>query len=403
MATFTYTAVSKEGTRETATIEASSYLAAGHLLKERGLLPVELEEKHEKSFMTWLRNSGTVPLKEKIAFIDDMHLMLKAGIPAPRALRIITKQSKNKKFKSILDNMASMVEQGKSLHEALAEYPKVFSNIFIAMVRVGEMSGELEESLKYLGIQLEREHDLKSKTRGAMIYPSVIISAMVLVGIFLAIFVLPSLTATFKDTNTELPLATRIVVHISDFASGHPVMIFVILGGLIVGAIAALKTKKGKRGFHWFLLHMPVINPIVKKINLARFSRILSSMLKSGISIVEGLQVTSDAMDNVYYREVLTTTANNVKLGKPLTAALSDNSKLFPVIITQMLEVGEETGNIEEILMQLAENFETEVDDTMKNLSSIIEPLLLLVIGVVVGFLALALISPIYNIGQNIQ
>jgi len=403
MATFTYTAINKDGTRQTATIEAGSLLAAGHQLKEQGLVPVELEEKHERQLLTWLKNSASIPLKEKIVFIENLHLMLKAGIAVPRALRIANKQSRNRKFKGVLDHMANSVEAGKSLNEALAEYPKVFSHIFVSMVKVGEMSGDLEQSLEYLGIQLEREHDLKSKTKGAMMYPAVIVSAMVIIGIFLAIFVLPKLTATFKEFNAELPLATRIVVSFTDFTSSHPVLILGALVLLVGGVISSLKTTPGKRAFSWFVLHMPVIHPIVKKINLARFSRILSSMMKSGISIVEGLQVTAEAMDNVYYKEVLMETSVNVKLGKPLTRALSEHDKLFPVIVTQMLEVGEETGNIETILQQLAESFETEIDNTMKNLSSIIEPLLLLVIGGVVGFLALALISPIYSIGQNIQ
>jgi type IV pilus assembly protein PilC len=403
MPTFTYTAVNKDGSRESATVEAASLLAAGHLLKEQGLVPLELEEKHQQRFLTWLKNAASVPLKEKIVFIENLHLMLKAGIAVPRGLRIITKQSRNRKFKTILDQMANSVEAGKSLNEALSDYPKIFSHIFVSMVKVGEMSGDLEQSLEYLSIQLEREHDLKSKTKGAMMYPAVIVSAMVIIGILLAIFVLPKLTATFKEFNTQLPLTTRIVVSFTDFTSAHPVVILVALVAVVGAAVGFLKTPGGKRAFNWFLLHMPVINPIVKKINLARFSRILSSMMKSGISVVEGLQVTAEAMDNVYYKEVLMETSANVKLGKPLTQALSEHDNLFPVIVTQMLEVGEETGNIEVILQQLAESFEAEIDNTMKNLSSIIEPLLLLVIGAVVGFLALALISPIYSIGQNIQ
>lgn len=403
MATFTYTAVNKDGSRESATIEAGSLLSAGHLLKEQGLVPLELEEKHQQKFWNWIKNVASVPLKEKIVFIENLHLMLKAGIAVPRGLRIITKQSRNRKFKVVLDQMANSVEAGKSLNEALADYPKIFSHIFISMIKVGEMSGDLEQSLEYLSIQLEREHDLKSKTKGAMMYPAVIVCAMVIIGILLAIFVLPKLTATFKEFNTQLPLTTRMVVNFTDFTSAHPIIILAVVVGLVAGAIAGFKTTAGKRAFNWFILHMPVINPIVKKINLARFSRILSSMMKSGISVVEGLQVTAEAMDNVYYKEVLMETSTNVKLGKPLTEALSQHENLFPVIVTQMLEVGEETGNIEAILQQLAESFEAEIDNTMKNLSSIIEPLLLLVIGGVVGFLALALISPIYSIGQNIN
>lgn len=226
---------------------------------------------------------------------------------------------------------------------------------------------------------------------------------MVVIGVVLAIFVLPKLTATFKEFDTKLPLITRIVIVISDFMAGHAILVIVGLIAFVVAVIMFMRTPAGKRALAGFLLNMPLVNPIVKKINMARFARILSSLMKSGIAVVQGLEVTSDAMENVYYREVIAATAENVKLGKPLTEALSEHSKLFPFLVTQMLAIGEETGNLEDILEQMAIHYEAEIDDTMKNLSSIIEPLLLLVIGVVVGFLALALIMPIYNISNSIQ
>jgi len=404
MPTFNYVAISKDGQKEAATIDALDALAAGHLLKEQGLMPLELKEKHDRgAFLGALSGLRGVPLKQKIVFIEDLHIMLKSGITAPRALKIIAKQTKNKKFQNIVYDLSSQVEAGKSMHEAMATYPKIFSHIFISMVKVGELSGNLEKSLEYLSIQLEREADLKSKTKGAMIYPGVIVSAMVIIGVLMAIFVLPQLTATFKDSNVPLPITTKIVVFASDFMSTHAVL---VIGGLIVLvglAIAILRTPPGKRALDWVSLHFFIIGPIVQKINMARFSRIMSSLMASGIAIIEGLNVTALAMENVYYREVILQAAEDVKLGKPLTEALSGSERLFPFIITQMLEVGEETGSLEEIMGQLAEHFEAEVDNTMRNFSSVIEPLLLLFIGGIVGFLALALISPIYNIGQSIQ
>lgn len=402
MAEFTYTAASKDGKTESGTIEAANLVSAGHLLKEQGLMPLDLEEKKSRDILAFFQGFSSVPLKEKIAFIQNLDLLLRSGVSAPRAMRIIAKQTGNQKFKGIIGVMAGNVEAGKSMHEAMADYPKIFSHIFISMVEVGEMSGNLEKSLEYLRIQLQRESDLKSKTKGAMIYPGVIVSAMVIVGIALAIFVLPSLTATFKDFDTELPATTRLVVSISDFMAAHSVLVIVGLLMVLAAAVAALKSKPGHRAFSGFLLYMPLISPVVKKINMAKFARILGSLMKSGIAVVQGLEVTSQAMDNEHYREVLADTAENVKLGKPLTEALAQHERLFPFIVTQMLAIGEETGNLEDILDQLAVHFEEEVDDTMKNISSIIEPLLLLVIGVVVGFLALALISPIYNIGNSI-
>ncbi len=403
MASFNYSASSKDGKMQSGVIEAANLLAAGHLLKEQGLIPMDLEEKKARNMMSIFGGLGKVPLKEKIAFIQNLDLLLRSGVSAPRALRIIAKQTSNKKFKNVITIMAGDVEAGKSLHEVIADYPKIFSHIFISMVEVGEMSGNLEKALEYLRIQLQREADLRSKTKGAMIYPTVILSAMLIIGVLMSIFVLPNLTATFKDFNADLPFITILVIHFADFMAGNSVLVIVGLIAFVVGVILAFRSKAGQRFLDLFLLWMPLVNPIVKKINMARFARILGSLMKSGIAVVQGLEVTSDAMENSYYKEVLISTAENVKLGKPLTQALQEHERLFPFIVTQMLSIGEETGNLEDILEQLATHFEAEVDDTMRNMSSIIEPLLLLVIGGVVGFLALALISPIYNIGNNIK
>lgn len=403
MPKFTYTAIGKDGKAETANIEAANLIAAGHLLKAEGLVPLKISEDKPKRTQDLFALFHKVPLKEKIVFIEDLQIMIKSGIAAPRALKIIAKQTKNPKFKQILEDIASGVESGKSLHESMEPYPKVFSHIFVSMIKVGEVSGNLEKALEYLAIQLEREADLKSKTRGAMIYPAVIVSAMIIIGLLMAIFVLPKLTSIFKEFDTQLPLATRIVIAISDFMGNNAITVLLLFGAIVASTVYLVRTPFGQRGIDLLLLKFPLINPIIKKINLARSSRVLSSMLGSGIAIVEGLQITSEAASNVYYQDVLAEASNQVKLGKPLTATLEKHEWLFPEIVVQMLEVGEETGTTDNILLQLATHFESEVDNTMRNLSSIIEPLLLLLIGGVVGILALALISPIYNISQSIS
>lgn len=402
MASFHYTAVSADGKQQTGTIEASDFISAGHQLKDQGLTPLDLRPERSFNWQEYFEGMATVPLKAKIAFIQNLDLLLKSGVAAPRALQIIAKQTANAKFKKIVESLGTAVESGKPLHEAMAEYPKIFSHIFISMIEVGELSGNLDKSLEYLRVQLQREANLKSKTKGAMIYPAVIVGAMVIIGVLLAIFVLPKLTETFKDFDTQLPLLTRIVIAISDFAAANAILVLVGMFILIIGLVLALRSVPGKRALAYVLLRFPMISAITKKINLARFSRILSSLMKSGISVVQGLGVTADALGNVYYQEALRDATENVKLGKPLTESLAKYDNLFPFLVTQMLAIGEETGNLEEILEELAIHNEEEIDDIMKNLSSIIEPLLLLVIGVVVGFLALALIMPIYNIGNNI-
>ena len=329
--------------------------------------------------------------------------MLKAGISISRSLQIVVKQTHNEKFKNILTDIYNQVQQGKGLSEALEKYPNVFPGIFISMIKVGELSGNLDKSLEYLSIQLHREADLKSKTMGAMIYPSVIVGAMLIIGVLMAIFVLPQLTSVFKDFGSSLPVSTKMVIWFADFMSGNAVLVIGLIIAFIAGAIAIYRTYPGKKAFDTFILHFLVVNNIVKKINLARFARILSSLLKSGIPIVQALEVAGGSLGNIPYRELVLAASGQVKLGKTLTESLGKDEMLFPVLVAQMIEVGEESGTVQEILEQLAVHYEDEVDTILKNLSSIIEPLLLLFIGGVVALLAVALIAPIYNIGQNIQ
>jgi type IV pilus assembly protein PilC len=403
MAKFTYTALNREGKKETSTIEAANLVDAGHLLKEQGLTPTDFSEVNQSLFAKVELIINTISLTEKITFIQNLSIMLKAGIAAPRALKIIAKQTKNKKFRSIISDISHDVEAGKPLHEAMTSFPRVFSYIFISMIKVGEISGDLDKSLEYLVIQLEREADLKSKTKGAMIYPMVIIGAMIVISILMSIFVLPKLISVFEQSNVALPITTKIVIFLTHFMSNHTFLALGSIVGFFLAVILILRSDSGKKGLDTGLIYFPILSTIIKKINMARFARILSSLLKSGIPIVEGLQVASDSMGNHMYHDVVAEASESVRLGKPLTEVLAKNERLFPFIVVQMLEVGEETGTLESILEQLAQHYEAQVDSTLKNLSSIIEPLLLLFIGSLVGLLASALILPIYNLGSTIQ
>jgi type IV pilus assembly protein PilC len=400
---FTYTAITKDGHKESASIQAPNLATAGHLLKEQGLLPTHIEEQSKTSSFDLFKFFTRISLDEKISFIENLSVMLKAGISISRCMQILVKQTKNRKMQVIVSDIYNQVEQGKGLSEALEKYPAIFPNIIVSMIKVGEVSGNLDKSLEYLSIQLHREADLKGKVKGAMIYPSVIVSAMVIIGILMSIFVLPNLTSTFKQFGGSLPFTTKIVIGFADFMAGHAVLVIVGFIGLVVGAVAFFKTYTGKKSLNIFTLHFMIINTIVKKINLARFARILSSLLKSGIPIVQALDVAGDSLDNILYKDLITQASLDVKVGKPLADSLGKNALLFPVLVVQMIQVGEESGTVQEILEQLAVHYEEEVDNTLKNLSSIIEPLLLLIIGGVVGFLAMALIAPIYSISQTIQ
>ena len=398
---FKYTALNKEGKSEKEEIEAASYHEAVNFLHQKGLIPVELSEKKVALSVSFLAKFSSVSLQDKILLVKNLSILLRAGVPLTRALKIMADQAKNPKFRQILQDVHKQVESGKSLSEAFAAYPSVFKNVFISMFKVGELSGSLDKSLEYLAYQLEREHEIKAKTKGAMMYPAVVVFAIIVVGVLMSIFVLPSLVGVFKETNQELPVMTKAVIAFTDFMSGHPVLVLAIMIGLVVGAVAGYRTTSGRSVFDKVIIKFPVIGNIVQKVNLARFSRTISSMLKSGTPIIEGLQVCADSMDNVHYRAALQEAVQDVRVGKTLTASLSKHPELFNYLVLQMIGVGEESGNVDTILEELAGHYEAEVDDTMRNFSSVIEPIMILVIGGIVGVLAIALISPIYNMTQG--
>jgi len=398
---FKYTAIDKNGQSVTDSITGSSYHDAVSQIHSKGLIPTDVSEQKADAFNSFLTKFSGVKLTDKILFIQNLSVMLKAGIGMSKALKIISNQSSNARFKQILEDVYQEVEAGRPFAEALAKYPQVFNNIFISMVRVGEVTGNLDKSLEYLGVQLQREHNLISKVRGAMIYPAVIVFAVVVVGFLLALFVLPSLLSTFKDSGVQLPLATRIIIAIVDTLQHHTLLVIGVIGGVVIAFVAAIRTETGSKIFDQILVRTPIFGTISKKVNIARFSRILSSMLKSGTPILEGLQVVADSLGNYEFKQAVIATVADVKVGKSVAQSLEKYPKLFFYLVTQMISVGEESGTVDAILEEIAARYEAEVDDTMSNLSSIIEPVLILGIGTAVGIMAIALIGPIYSITTN--
>jgi type IV pilus assembly protein PilC len=344
----------------------------------------------------------SVKLIDKITFIKNLAVMIKSGLPVSRSLKIIGEQTVNKKFAGVINDVARSVESGTSLAQSLAKYPNVFSNLFVSMVQVGEFSGNLEANLKYLSEQLQRDYDLVSKTKSAMTYPIIVIIALILVGFAMFTFVLPKLTATFEEFGTELPAITKLVITGVNFFSSYGIFAFVGFILFIVGFMYWKKTEPGKIIVHKVVLKMPIFKGIVKKVNTARFVGVFASLLRSGLPIVESLDVSSNVVGNIYYQRAIKEAASKVKVGAPLGASLRKHPELFDSLVVQITEVGEESGTTDTILSEVATFYEAEVNETMKNMSSILEPVIMMVVGVVVGFLAVALISPIYSISQSV-
>lgn len=341
-----------------------------------------------------------VSLKEKLFFVQHLGLMLRSGISLSKAAKTLSKQTKNKYFQKILDDIAKSVDSGSSFTDSIKPYEKVFGDLFINMIQAGEASGKLEEVLEQLFIQMKKEHTLISKVKGALTYPVVILFAMIVIGIFMFTIIVPKITASFVEMDAELPLPTQIIIKVSDAFQHHGLLSAIVIITFIIAFFKIIKTKKGKYVFDLFLLKMPIISPIVKKINLARFSRNISSLLKTDIMIIKSFQITADVLGNTHYKNALRNMSQKIKKGEKISDIVETYPNLFTPIVAQMIAIGEETGELDNILIELAEFYEEEVDQIMENLPAIIEPLLILVLGTAVGGVAVAIIMPMYSLTE---
>ncbi|MBI4992734.1 MAG: type II secretion system F family protein [Candidatus Magasanikbacteria bacterium] len=346
----------------------------------------------------------SIPFVQKMFFVEHLHTMIHAGLSVVESLDVLSKEIENQKLKLVIAAIKSDVEKGQTLSEALAKHPKAFPPIYVQMIAAGEVAGKLEESLRQVMIQMRKTHELMSSIRGAMIYPSVIIAAMGGIGVMMVTVVLPKLITLFNEFDAELPLATRILIIITNFASSpiNMVLIVIIAIGVIMLFVSSLrKFPNFKRFVHKINLRLPIFGKIMKKINLARFSLTLSSLLKSTIPIIDAVEITADTCGNVIYRDTIKQAAEKIKTGAPLSEILSQNHALFPPMVTEMIMVGERTGEVQQLLDELAEFYGSEVDKTMKNFTAIIEPVIIILLGIAVAFMAIAVIMPMYSLVQN--
>lgn len=358
----------------------------------------------KKSSFAFFSLKKKIKPQETITFAKNLAVMIDAGLSISRALLVLGKQSRNKKFIEILNGIGTSVSGGETLSKSLGAYPKVFSSLFVSMARAGEESGKLSYSLKIVADQLEKNQTLSKKIKGAMIYPSVIVSVMLVIGVILMVYMVPLLTETFKGLNIALPLPTRIIIAMSDFLKANIIVVLVSVAALIFGFIAGLKTQKGKDSLDFVTLHLPMIKTMAKEVNAARTARTLSSLISSGVDIVGAIGITSNVLQNHYFKNLLADTAKKVEMGELLSVSLSnENSKLYPIFVSEMLAVGEETGKTADMLNNIAVYYETEVDQKTKNLSTIIEPFLMILIGIVVAVFAVAMMLPTYSLVDAIK
>lgn len=402
---FIYTATNKNGKNVQGTLEANSREEALKTLRHQDLRPLAVKVASSKSSRGFLGLGKTVKLKELVVFTRQLSTMVSAGVPLNRSLATLQEQADSEYFKKVLAGVSKDVQAGNPLGESFAKYPHVFNDVYINMVKAGEAGGILEEILKRLANQIEKESSIKKKIKSAMTYPAVIM-AVTVVGFFgIMIFIIPKIAAILKDLggeNAQLPIYTRAMLGVSGFMQHYAIIIFAVL--LLLGYVIKryIQTPEGKYQFHALMLKTPIVSTVITKVAIARFARTFASLMSAGVGVLDALEVTGGAIGNKVIEKELRDAAKEVKNGKQLSEPLS-KSKHFPPIVGQMLAVGEETGKVDEILVKVADFYEEEVTAVIDALSSLIEPLMIIVLGGVVGLIAASVMGPIAGLSKNIQ
>ena len=401
MPAFNYKARDATGLEIHGNMEAQDRFALARDLRAQGNVVISVEEARrstpvfEKVFNSIFNR---VKIHDLITFAHNLSTMMTAGLSLSRALSILERQSENTLFKHALHTLGEHVSRGEALSVGMSKFPRIFSPLFISMVRAGEGSGGLPQALEVVSAHLEKNYALQKKIKGALTYPAVVLTTLIGVGVLMFIYVVPTLATTFRDLHVELPLSTRVVIWISDMLSQHFLVVAAIVL-LIIGLTALfLRTPFGSRLSETVFLRLPIIGDLIKQSNSAYTTRSLSSLLTAGVPMVESLIITRDIVQNSHYREVMDSALVRVQKGTSLSVIFADHHTLYPLFVGEMTEVGEETGKLSDMLMNVATFYEDEVDAVTKNMSSIVEPVLMVVVGAAVGFFAIAMITPLYSL-----
>lgn len=400
MAQFSYEARTREGSKEIGLVDAKTQSEAARQVQDMGLRVISIKKKEGKKSSSIF--AERIKVVDKIFFTQNLYIMVRTGFSLAQALKTLALQATNKRFRGIIEAVSSDIEKGQSLSKALMKYPKVFNELFVNMIAAGEISGKLEEVLQQLTLQMKKDHALLAKIKSALTYPIIIVVAMLVIGTGLIVFVIPQITSVFAQAEAELPLPTRILIGLSEALQNYGIFMILGLAFLVFLYVRFLKTQKGKHIIHKLMLKTPVFGEIIRKVNIARFTRNLSSLLKTDIPIVQTFSIIGRTLGNIYYREAMQQASEDVKKGINIVKVLERYPNLFPPILIQMVSVGEQSGTLELIAEEIATFYEEDVDQTMTTLPTIIEPILMLLIGAAAGALVAAIILPIYSLSDAI-
>lgn len=397
---YIYIAKSLSGQTQKGTREAASEAELARILREEGLVLVSAEPpaaQKKSEYLAGFFSFNRVPLVEKMLFAQNLAVMIGAGLAATRALDALGQQTKNKLFAKTINQLNEDIKKGSALADALAKHPKIFSGLFINMVKVGEASGNLEKVLKILAHQMRKDHDMISKVKSAMIYPAIIVGAVFGVGALMMVLVVPKLTQIFREINTQLPLGTRVIIATSDFLSHNWLWVILIMAVMFFVLRSVFKTKAAKYFLDGLILRLPIFGEISRKINSGRLALTLGSLIESGVPIIQGIRIVSGTLSNTNFSYSLQESTRAIQKGQLFSSVLTRYPNLYPAMVIQMVEVGEETGTLGEILTKLADFYEEEITNVTKGLTAIIEPILMIFIGIVVGLFVISMIQPMYS------
>ena len=380
-------------------IQAENERAAGKMLIEQGLVPGRIDEADESSWLAKLRQK--VSTKDKIVFTRQFATLIGAGLPLSNALRTLVEQTESKPMKRVIEDILQQVEAGKSLEEACSKHPDVFNKVYLSLLQAGEASGTLDLALKRLADQQEKDESMMSKIRGAMTYPAIVLVVIIAVVIFMMIMVVPQVENLYSDMGKELPGATKALVGISNFIiqRWYVVLIALIVFGVVF--VQYLRTDTGKKMLATFLLNVPIFKGLFLRLYNARFARTMQMLLSTGVAMLDSMQMAAEATNNLVYEAQIVAAKDTVQAGKPLSDALKDKKYMLP-LVPQMSSIGEESGKIDEMLGKAAQVYEDELDEQINAISTMIEPILMVVMALLIGFIVLAVLMPIYSLVSSV-
>lgn len=394
---YTYIAKNKEGQIIQGAVEAENELSAAKVLSAKSLIPIEVSEKRKEGFSLFQR----VSVKNKAMFARQLATMINAGLPISQSLQVLKEQSTNKIFTNILEQLCRDIEGGSQLSVSLSKFQNIFHKTDISLIASGETSGTLDRSLLRLADQLEKDYRLNKRIRSALVYPAFIMVVVAGVLAIMAIYVMPQMEGLYKSFNADLPFLTRILIKLSHGLSkfGIPLLVILIASGFILKQY--VKSSQGRKAWDTFKLRVPLFADFLRKVYITRFTRTLSSLVSSGVPLLDSLKIVSESVGNVVFKEIIEEAAEQVKSGVPLSTPIKESIE-FPLIVSQMVRVGEQTGELDNMLTNLANYYEEEVDNAVKAFSSLLEPIIIVVMGFVVGTMLVAIMMPIYGLGRVI-